>query len=83
MKELITNSLKRIKSGAFDTGGAIVFALIILLAVALFLVSLPALLIWSLGLMGLPVTLTLKSWLGAAILLFVIRTRFSVKESKK
>lgn len=83
MKELITNSLKKIKSGAFDTGSTIVFALVIILLVVLFFGSLPAILIWSLGLMGLPVTLTFKSWFGAALFLFVIRTRFSVKNDTK
>jgi hypothetical protein len=83
MKELVIKSLKQIQSGAFNTGSAIAFAAVILIIIIIGLGLVPALLIWGLQLMGLPITLTFKSWLGSALVLFVIRTRFSSKTSKK
>jgi membrane protein implicated in regulation of membrane protease activity len=77
MKELITKSLKQIQSGAFNTGGAIIFAIIILAFIVIGLGLIPALFIWGLQMMGFAIPLTFKSWCGSAIVLFVIRTRFT------
>jgi len=83
MKELITKSLKQIQSGAFNTGGAIAFAAVILIIIIIGLGLIPALLIWGLQLMGFTIPLTFKTWCGSAIVLFVTRTKFFSKSGNK
>ncbi len=82
MKKMITQSLKSITSGSFNDTGAFVVGFFLVLFVIAFLLSVPALLIWGLQLMGFSVLLTLKSWFGAMIVMTIMRARFGSSSSK-
>lgn len=77
----ITKTLKKFSQGQFDWSVLGVILIILIVGVILFLV--PAVILFSLHLMGVPVHLTLKSVLGAYLLFFALRFRISSQGERK
>jgi hypothetical protein len=67
MKNKVVKILKDISSGNVKTAGVIVGVILLLLLAAILIFIIPSLLLWGLYLMGLPVNISFKSFLGACL----------------
>jgi hypothetical protein len=71
MKKFIS-ILKSLSMGKVE-GSSLPTVLLLLVSGAAVIVTMPLLLVWGLQLIGLPVTISLSSWLGAVLVFFFIK----------
>jgi hypothetical protein len=67
-----TSILKSLSMGKVENS-SLPTVLLLLVSGASVIVAMPLLLVWGLQLIGLPVTISLSSWLGAVLVFFFIK----------
>lgn len=67
-----TSVLKSLSKGKIE-GSSLPTVLLLLVSGASIIVAMPLLLVWGLQLIGLPVEISLSSWLGAVLVFFFIK----------
>jgi membrane protein implicated in regulation of membrane protease activity len=67
-----TSILKSLSMGKVESS-SLPTVLLLLISGAAVIVTMPLLLVWGLQLIGLPVTISLSSWLGAVLVFFFIK----------
>jgi hypothetical protein len=67
-----TSILKSLSMGKIESS-SLPTVLLLLVSGAAVIVTMPLLLVWGLQLIGLPVTISLSSWLGAVLVFFFIK----------
>jgi hypothetical protein len=67
-----TSILKSLSMGKVESS-SLPTVLLLLVSGAAVIVTMPLLLVWGLQLIGLPVTISLSSWLGAVLVFFFIK----------
>lgn len=67
-----TSILKSLSMGKVENN-SLPTVLLLLVSGASVIVAMPLLLVWGLQLIGLPVTISLSSWLGAVLVFFFIK----------
>jgi hypothetical protein len=79
MKENLVKYLKKISSGEVNPGVTLVVAFFVICLFAL----VPAILVWGLQMMGFGVSLNIKSWMGAILVIVILKIVGGTSGTKK